>query len=71
MSMLIQTSHRQRRREADKQNRSDAWNRFIADQEAMQRELRGKLAAERFSFGLTLLILGAAIYGIFKTGGLL
>ena len=61
---------KQLRIEQERQARSDAWNRFIQQQQCREGNLRARLSASFFSFGITLLILGAAVVGIVKTGGL-
>jgi len=63
-------SFKQLRIEREQQARSDALNRFIESQSGKLADLSARLSASYFSFGLTLLILGASAYGIVKTGGL-
>lgn len=66
----MKLTNKQLRLEAEKQARSEALNRFIRQQRHDKQDLEAKQSASYFAFGITLLILGAAVYGIVKTGGL-
>ncbi|WP_026601672.1 hypothetical protein [Methylomonas sp. 11b] len=56
--------------QAEKNARIEAFQRWADEQRSKKHDVSAELGASYFSFGITLLILGAAVCGIMKTGGL-
>lgn len=63
-------SFKQLRIEREYLARSEALNRYILSLCEQKSDLKAQLIAICFSFGLLMLILCTAAYGVIKTGGL-
>lgn len=58
------------RMQSEKDNRMQAYQRMSEQERRKAEDAKAELTASYFAFGVTLLILGAAVVGIVKTGGL-
>ena len=56
--------------QTEKNARIEAFQRWADELRSKKQDASAELAASYFSFGLTVLILVTAVYGIVKTGGL-